>query len=421
METSPPDSQPCNRCKQNPASHKLRTDNVCSQCFISFVSAKVIKRLEVLQRATRGPRFPSKPPRYLVALSPGSVSSTVLLSILCENLRAQREKSGGSGGARTRFEVVGCVVDTDLGSQPGGDGIDVEEARDGDEKGESDVLARYRAHFPGITFIHIRLEEALHLSSIAWASLPALNTNLAPSHRLGDLLGRLPSTTSRSDMVRLFTRHLLLSAALREECSVLLLGYNTTSLAQLTLSETAKGRGFALPWLVNDGAFRLPSLVPESASQPGNPGTDAATEVSIPIYHPLRELFRKELVTYTTLTTPPLTPLIPDPGPAGGPNGKKAAAVVSHKDLSIDDVMARYFAEVEENYPSVVANVVRTTGKLNRSGSGEQGTCGLCGVGLDEVGDERWRGELGEQKGEARQDGEGEGRLCYGCDRSVYG
>ncbi|KAF7520877.1 hypothetical protein G7054_g12628 [Neopestalotiopsis clavispora] len=139
------------------------------------------------------------------------------------------------------------------------------------------------------------------------------------------------------------------------------------------------------------------------------------------IYHPLRELFRKELLIYSRLTSPPLTPLLTEAG-------SRSAAVVSHKDLSIDDVMARYFAEVEENYPSVVANVVRTTGKLNRSSGGGGGdgdgsenngssSCGLCGLGLDEVGDERWRGELGEQKTES----DGRGRLCYGCERSVYG
>lgn len=92
-----------------------------------------------------------------------------------------------------------------------------------------------------------------------------------------------------------------------------------------------------------------------------------------------------------------------------------AAAVVSHRDLSIEEVMARYFAGVEETYPSVVANVARTTSKLVRAeGTGEG--CGLCGMPLDELGDERWRGELDLGTPAARP-----GRICHGCERSVGG
>jgi len=87
--------------------------------------------------------------------------------------------------------------------------------------------------------------------------------------------------------------------------------------------------------------------------------------------------------------------------------------------------MFRYFAEVEESYPSVVANVARTTGKLVRllnnnsnDGADHQEGCGMCGMPLDEQGDERWRGELGMENG---HDGGEEGKLCYGCERSIRG
>lgn len=250
------------------------------------------------------------------------------------------------------------------------------------------------------------------------SSPPAdLSSAEPPARRLRELLSRLPSTTSRADVVRLLVRHLLVRTAAAESCAVLLMGYNTTSLAELTLSEAAKGRGFAVPWGVNDGWASFPRVSRrEDAASAEREETAESSSNSSPngmlIYHPLRELFRKELLIYSGLTSPPLTPLLSEN------SRSSSAAVVSHKDLSIDDVMARYFAEVEENYPSVVANVVRTTGKLNRfGGDGEHGSCGLCGLGLDEVGDERWRGELGEQKNE----GDGRERLCYGCERSVYG
>ncbi len=62
-----------------------------------------------------------------------------------------------------------------------------------------------------------------------------------------------------------------------------------------------------------------------------------------------------------------------------------SAAVVSHKHLSIDDVVSRFFADVEQNYPSIVANVARTTAKLDRlsisSGGGGEGVCRVCATG----------------------------------------
>ncbi|KAK6074397.1 phosphotransferase enzyme family protein [Seiridium cupressi] len=388
----------CNRCKTSPSAHNLRGENVCSQCFSSFVSLKAIKRLEQLQRETREGRGPPTTQRYLLALSPGGVSCTALLNILWENLRQQRER-----GQKVRFEILVAVIDIDLSdasSASGGGSVNA-------------ALEAYKARFGGIGFTKIGLADATSLDTIDWTALPELNADLPPSQRIADLFARLPSASSRADILRLFTRHLLMHTAVRESCDVLLMGYNTTSLAELTLSETAKGRGFAVPWGVNDGILSLPRIpatkAPSDAVEPSDIEKKAGG-ITIPIYSPLRELFRKELLIYSGLTTPALTPLISS-------STNKAAAVVSHKDVSIDDVMARYFAEVEENYPSVVANVVRTTGKLRRSGNSETGNCGLCGLGLDEVGDERWRGELGEQKNK----GGDRGRLCYGCERSVYG
>lgn len=124
--------------------------------------------------------------------------------------------------------------------------------------------------------------------------------------------------------------------------------------------------------------------------------------------------------------------------------------------------MSRYFAEVEENYPSVVANVARTTRKLmrrlfdndnddhshhshnhnhqqhpsddddddnegdndndtgeNKSKTRPREGCAICGMPLDEQGDERWRGELGIGKGEMIN--KGKSQLCYGCERAIQG
>ncbi|KAI1306417.1 hypothetical protein F5Y03DRAFT_354739 [Xylaria venustula] len=444
----------CARCKEQQGVLDLRSEAVCQSCFTVFVASKAIKRLEVLQRETRGTRLPSRPQRYLLALSRGP-SSTALLHILNENVRRQRERN-----QRVKFELVVVFISID---------VDVQVAADTDGENttasSSSSTDAFAAHFPELTIQTVPLSSILSSPAIDWSLLPAQDPSLPASARLADFFARLPSASARADVSRLLVRHALYAAAARHDCAVMLLGYTTTSLAELTLSEAAKGRGFGIPWFVNDGAFPLPRAVDLAAaaaersgvegiskdlasSQIDDDGGGAAT--SIQIYSPLREIFRKEILSYLSIVSSasgPLAGLFPSLLPpsqsigGGGSRGESAGAVVSHRDLSLDDVVTRFFVDVEASYPSVVANVVRTTGKLNRVAPIVSGTqtgtdmgvvgrqCRLCGVGLDLLGDERWKGEIGEADvtssntldGRVVTEGEKRSRLCYGCDRSVKG
>ncbi|KAI0477018.1 hypothetical protein F4859DRAFT_71039 [Xylaria cf. heliscus] len=487
---------PCARCKEQDGVLDLRSEAICETCFTAFVASKAIKRLEVLQRETRaggGSRLASasasrpqqqqqqQQQRYLLALSRGP-SSTALLHILDENVRMQRERHG-----RMKFELVPVFVDVDID-------IDIDVADQRETTASDPVPAtpsdrsantaaslsppsspsspssssspnpppstgpspsneptqppdQFKSHFPNLTIHTIPLSSILSSPRIAWCALPAQDPSQRPPRRLATLFSHLPSASARADVSRLLTRHALLAAAAAHDCDVVLLGYNTTSLAELTLAEAAKGRGFGIPWLVNDGAFTLPPP-PRSVDPPPPPPPDLAPSSSpsqaaggagtIPIYSPLREIFRKEILTYLTLTRTaagPLTDLFPSPSSSSSSSLSSPpptpAAVISHRDLSLDDVVARYFADVEASYPSVVANVVRTTGKLNRSAAaavqvqvdsdviGRQ--CGLCSGRLDPLGDERWKGEIGEADANGNVGAGEKSRLCYGCERSVKG
>ncbi len=332
------------------------------------------------------------PRKLLVGLSLGT-SSSVLVDLLHESALRVAAK-----GQRSVLEVVVVHVDADLSPDDG-----VQPPR------TTDALARYRERYPRFSFQRVPLASALELRTIDWATLPGLDREKGAEEQLRALFERLPSTTSKADILRLFIRHILISRAVQDSCQALLLGYSTTALAELTLAETAKGRGFSLPWQVHDGS--VPVLEYSGPGEDPRAGTSRSEQVaSILMYSPLRELLRKELVVYTTLTSPPLTEIIPE-------RTEKASAVVSHKDLSIEEVMVRYFAEVEQNYPSVVANVAKTTGKLDRIEARDR--CGVCGMPLDEQGDERWRGEIGDDDGVSAS--VWSQPLCYGCKRSIGG
>jgi len=489
-------TRPCVKCKAQEATLDSRSQAVCADCFVKFVSGKCVKQMGILGKETRPADGVTTTRRYLVGLSRG-VSSTVLLHLLNENVEFQAAK-----GRPLPFELVvvfvddGCLYATTTREQ-------------------EDSLSRYRRHFPRFTFLAVPLTAALELEgAIDWSLLPLPRTTGTSSTaaaaaaakdqptpdsnsasnlnaKLQSVFNALPSVASRADLLRVLTRHILLSAARSNNCSAVLLGHSTTALAELTLAEAAKGRGFSLPWQINDGPVPGAS---SGTSRDGVPTTTTNTnEKNILIYHPLRDVLRKELVIYSRLVTDSTTatptttttinistPKLPSDllnpsssspltSPLNGNNSNNSKAILSHKDLSIEQVMSRYFAEVEENYPSVVANVARTTGKLMRrlfdndddddhfhhshhSHNNQQqqhpsddeeegdndndndesksrarrirtrGGCAICGMPLDERGDERWRGELGIGKGEGEMVDRGsKGQLCYGCERTIQG
>ena len=375
------------RSIEEPLKLAHETDRRYSDCFRLFITFKSIKRLEILNKETKPPGKPTKR-RYLAGLSMGP-SSAALIPI-CEaavvkSLSRNREEPFG-------LHVI--HVDTELGY-----GGPLKPPH------STQLLERWRTRYPRFTFQSVPLASVLELKTIDWSSFGPQPADLEPLGQLRHLLEGLPSATSRADLSRLFIRHILLAAAIVNGCEALLLGCSTTALAELTLAETAKGRGFSLPWQISDGNVDAADV------SMADPASSTDGEKTIPLYYPLRDVYRKELIAFGAVVIPPLADLVVQPAPKSGP-------VVSHKDLSIDEVMSRYFEDVEENYPSIVANVVRTTSKLERLGEG--GKCCVCGNVLDEQGDDRWRGELGDDRGEAQGPASG-GTLCYGCKRSVYG
>ncbi|KAF5972769.1 cytoplasmic trna 2-thiolation protein 2 [Fusarium bulbicola] len=362
-------------------------------CYIQYVAYKLNKRLGALHKATRSSKKLTTR-RYLAGLSFGP-SSSVLAQLLSDQARHHSENKASSP-----FEPVIIHIDTELSNTEG-------------ESPAKKLLGEYRRVLPDAMFECVPLKDVLSVKSIDWSTLP-LDT-VTPDDdddksnaRLQRLFNALPTLTSRTDLLRQLIRHLLLQKAQEHSCSALLLGHSTTALAALTLSEVANGRGFAVPLQVADGMTTVCTYeaVEGAAAQ-------ETARLEFPVYYPLREIFRNELIQYIDLV-PPLKEVVP----VNHVGAKTGNSVVSHKDLSIEEVMSRYFDSVEEGYAGIVANVVRTTTKLDRIPG--KSFCGSCGMSLDAEGDSRWAGEIGDDAG----DGPGAaaaGRLCYGCKRSIHG
>ena len=257
--------------------------------------------------------------RYLLPLSFGA-SSTSLLYILDGQLRKQSERMG-----RTSYELIIAHVD-----------LEFEDASASERN--CSLWTTVQDRFPQHTYVKVGLADALDIQSIDWPSLGlAVDEQLSLKDRLANLLKSITTATSRSDIASTLLTRLLVFVAEKNNCSSILFGDSTTRLAEKTLTETAKGRGFSLPWQVSDG----PSPFGDNLS----------------FNYPLRDLLKKELIAFTKLTSPPLSNIVV-------PVNTKSALSASSKSTTIDDLMTQYFESIKENYPSIVANVVRTSSKL---------------------------------------------------------
>jgi len=337
----PKDDAVCRRCREHEPVINVRTEPLCKDCFTKYVSTKTIKRMEAfkVRHSEAG-----KVRKLLLPFSFGPCS-TALLHVLSQHLKGQAGRTGRTGFQLQVLHVLG--------------------ARDSDESVATDRLEKVKARYPEHSYSTADLAAALAQEGAFPPSLNPENTD-----NLATLLSSLPSATSRSDTLNILLRKTITNFATSNDCEAVLFGYSTTTLAAETLSSTAKGRGFSLPWLINDGE----------------------SPFGVPCYYPMRELLSKEVASYMDFLDPPMDELVVF-------DTKKAA--VSAKNTTIDELMRGYFEGVERDFPSIVANVVRTTGKLKPTPLSEvEQQCELCEMPLE--------GQAPEMS-----------RLCYGCIRHL--
>ncbi|PVH89636.1 cytoplasmic tRNA 2-thiolation protein-like protein 2 [Cadophora sp. DSE1049] len=364
----------CRRCNEEPATQQIRSEKVCSKCFTQYVTTKTIKRMETyrIRGSTVAPR------KLLFPLSFGP-SSAALLHILDQHLQGQFDRMN-----RAAYELYVVHIDLYL------------EAADREDSAK--LLEKYKARFPRHKYSSFGLEDALLLDNIDWKALglpppTGQETQKPGTERLQALVGSMPSATSRKDIATTLLTRLLVDVAKRNGCESILFGDSTTRLAEKTLTETAKGRGFSLPWQVSDGM----------------------SSYGVGFNYPLRDLLKKELVNFSSLTIPPLTDLIIY-------QNASSHISASSKLTTIDDLMVQYFESVEENYPSIVANVVRTSSKLKPMSGDATTACDLCGLPVSEGTDGifGWGGDQNSDSRPVKLESD-HGVLCYGCSRSING
>lgn len=338
--------------------------NHTRKCFSRYITTKTIKQMEKYR--LRGTSYNSR--RLLLPLSFGPCSSS-LLYILDNYLHGQFNRM-----KKVAYELVVVHVDFHPAA------VD----RDFSMSNFDQFKARFNRHL----FILLGLEESMNLEDIDWATLGRLQKSETGNlnEQLQQFLSSISSQTARADIINILLTRLLVHVAKKNGCESILYGDSTTKLAEKTLSEIAKGRGISLPWQVCDSKTH-----------------------GLGFHYPMREIFRKELVSFSMIT-PPLHDLVT--------NDNVAKTSANSKLANINDLMAQYFESAEDNYPNLVANVVRTSSRLGLGAYSSKLICGICGLPCNTDGDSNSK----KTSGPALPDQSNyKATICYGCSQLVHG
>lgn len=322
------------------------------------MSSKILKRLESIRPRNQNSKDTSKP-CFLVPLS-GGVSSVTLLSVLCAHVRRQKEKTG-----RVGYDIVACHVDVS------------------EDVGQTSWWSKLEGHFPECKFVSPQsLSSVFKYDSTILQDLQLLGLNKEEDEDNDSYLIRLftsaRSATARSELRELLLRRLVVAVAKQRDCDTILWGHSDTKLAATTLSLVAKGRGGNVAGELADGSVLW----------------------SMRFAYPSRDLYKAELQMYLDCEPGETREYVLDTEREGTHDGKQNGnePLVSLKGMSIDDLLGTYIGREGEKYPGIMANVVRTSGKLIAPETAEGMRCRLCAAKVDNSG-------IHEQT------------LCYGCER----
>ncbi|GAV47689.1 hypothetical protein ZYGR_0H05350 [Zygosaccharomyces rouxii] len=353
----------CKRCGE-PAVILSRKEHFCSRCFCKFISSKQRKQMmsdpyfqdifKVMHqdkvRSAEQADAQNSSSRILAPLSLGS-SSTVMLDVLNDTLNEQKSTQRG----RTGFyvDVLLCYLESEF--------------QDLKNRVEELSAARYRDNQENIKFHFINLES--FFDGQEFEKLIINDDYLCSSkldsdpYNLKDLLEQCPNRSSREDLLTFIIRRLVKRYAYQHNHKAILWGHSMTKLADETMSLVVKGRGehinslFDSSQLDQDYGGKFRHLYPLKDV--------LLSEVDAYCYSAGLD---KHLVNYTAQDTLLLQKRC---------ETKASGKLI--KNMTINEMVRKYFDDIEGDYSNVISTVVRTADKLAEPKLIEPNVkCSLC-------------------------------------------
>ncbi|KAL2830003.1 hypothetical protein BDW59DRAFT_29356 [Aspergillus cavernicola] len=361
-------SDPCMDCRDHDAILTIRRRRLCRNCYIRFVSYKVLRRTERYRFRKGIPK--TGPCKLLLPLSYGLCSS-VLLHMVHEQMEQLSKPHSPPG-----FDLHVLIIEPSSISPS--------------SPSHDRAFESLKQRFPLASFTQLPLHSIFELVPNLQHILPnyagqalADDTSRSPKERLDAFRATITSATSIADVDFILLNRLVIAFAKSIDCLGILWGDSDDRLAAKTLANVATGRGSSLTWQVSDGM----------------------SPFELEFSFPLRDLFTAELQNYAILFSELTDIIVPD---------TPLSENVLTKNLSIDQLMMRYVSSQGEKYPGVMSNVTRTANKLQASRMSTDGSkCALCATFICNS-----EGVLNPTR--STNDSPSH-QFCYACDRSRPG
>lgn len=352
---------PCKRCLRKSVVQSVtvsRGEAFCGPCFDKFLATKVRKQLG----------DESYKPLYLKDKTPVETTAHVLVPVLTCTAKDGLNRVGA--GLAT-LDMMCEVIRGHRKAHRGRQGMYLHVLEVAEEKEENSGVEewlRQRYTEDEITeYKSVTLEsfyESANLDSELWASVQIdqnmttdEGTKLEQPKTLSELLAILPSKTSRADVLSIIIDQLVRASAKASGCQTVFQPHTLTFLAERAMASVCKGRGIELGTPID----------PQS-----QPSTDLI-EIT-----PLADLYDTEIQSYLALHNLDLPPYF-----ASLP---QVSASTAAKAMSMDQLLHKYFADIDAAFPSVTTTVVRTVEKLARpfdlpgADNTDSSVCRVCGA-----------------------------------------
>lgn len=340
----------CQRCKKQRAVIKSRKETFCEECFAKFVSLKQRKRMmgDDFYRDVFKVSYNKDGTHGVGKVAMGfdfQSSSLVALDVIIQVLREQNRQHRGKVGFE--LDLVSIYKDEENLNQFKNSWQEIisSERYSGD-----DILNHIKIHLIDVnTFYNDKILRQILVHNIDFNAM-AMKWEEDDKFTVAGLLKLCPNRNTRNDFWNTIVKHTVKKFAMQSHCSVLIWGHSMTRLADQILGMVIKGRGAHVASSLDTDNF------------------DVSYGGSFKNLYPMKDILLSEIDAYTisqglesylvdyTLRRSLLI--------AEEDANKDKTNSMLVKNMTINELVRKYYDDMEGEYSNIVSTVLRTGDKL---------------------------------------------------------
>ena len=360
----------CQRCKKETAIIKSRKESFCDKCFSKFVSLKQRKRMmgsDDFCRDVFKVLYNKDGTHEVGKVVMGfdfQSSCLVAFDVIIQMLREQNQQHRGRIGFT--LDLVSVYKDNETLNRF----EDTWKSICSSERYSKDnILNNVNIHFiDANTFYNKKNLMQILIDNVNFNS-KAINLEDKDHYSVEDLLKSCSNRNSRNDFWHIIVQHTVKQFAMQTKCSVLIWGNSMTKLADQILGLIIKGRGSSIASSLDSASF------------------DKTYGNTFKNLYPMKDILLSEIDAY--IISQKIDSFLIDYNLRKSLLISEKGSVKSNvnntliKNMSINELVRKYYEDMEGEYSNIISTVLRTGDKLQAPTKYlEEGTvphvCSIC-------------------------------------------